>query len=250
MLSLVKPPDGSPGLRIAAARVLAPQLRGRRGLSAAGDRGGRPQPRLPIRPACAAARALCAPPAGTRRPREHRLAAAALGNDPVVVCNPPRQRNRMRRWSCAALDDLAAMRDAGVWQQQRPQLGLDVFARRPAAVPREGGYVALMGSLPGGAAGQGWVPPTNDSGDDLYANKRVGHRYNTGSVPGLPAMAGVRSKQGAVLHRTFYCDVEHPSGLGGRRSFAPSSAAALLHWEQTEFPVNRATSANHLLRPR
>ncbi|WP_158805157.1 hypothetical protein [Acidisoma sp. L85] len=60
------------------------------------------------------------------------------------VRNPPRQRNRMRRWSCAALDDLAAMRDAGVWQQQRPQLGLDVFARRPAAVPREGGYVALM----------------------------------------------------------------------------------------------------------
>jgi segregation and condensation protein A len=42
------------------------------------------------------------------------------------------------------LDDLAAMRAAGVWLQQRPQLGLDVFARRPASVPREGGYVALM----------------------------------------------------------------------------------------------------------
>jgi hypothetical protein len=42
------------------------------------------------------------------------------------------------------LDDLAAMRAAGVWLQQRPQLGLDVFVRRPTAVPREGGYIALM----------------------------------------------------------------------------------------------------------
>ena len=42
------------------------------------------------------------------------------------------------------LDDLAAMRAAGVWLQQRPQLGLDVFVRRPPSVPREGGYVALM----------------------------------------------------------------------------------------------------------
>jgi segregation and condensation protein A len=42
------------------------------------------------------------------------------------------------------LDGLAAMRAAGVWLQQRPQLGLDVFARRPPSAPREGGYVALM----------------------------------------------------------------------------------------------------------
>jgi segregation and condensation protein A len=42
------------------------------------------------------------------------------------------------------LKDMVAMRAAGAWLQQRPQLGLDVFVRRPPTVPREGGYVALM----------------------------------------------------------------------------------------------------------
>ena len=43
------------------------------------------------------------------------------------------------------LDAMAFMRAAAVWLQDRPQLGVDVFARPPAEAPkRESGYVALM----------------------------------------------------------------------------------------------------------
>ncbi|MCB8882704.1 segregation/condensation protein A [Acidisoma cellulosilytica] len=42
------------------------------------------------------------------------------------------------------LDERIAMRAAGAWLGQRPQLGVDTFARPLADPPREGGYVALM----------------------------------------------------------------------------------------------------------
>ena len=248
VLSLVKPPDGSPGLRIAAARVLAPQLRGRRRLSAAGDRGGRPQPRLPIRPACAAARALCAPPAGTRRPREHRLAAAALGNDPVV-----------RPESAAAAEQDAAVElrrprrpggDAGRWGLAAAAAAAWAGCFCPAASGRaaRGRLCRADGSLPGGAAGQGWVPPTNDSGDDLYARNVSDIGITPGLCLGLPAMAGVRSKQGAV-HPTLDCD-ETPFRFGRSTQLCTESSAALLHWEQTDSRSIEQRLPTHLLRPR
>ena len=43
------------------------------------------------------------------------------------------------------LDTMAIMRAAAAWLQDRPLLGVDVFARPPSeALKREGGYVALM----------------------------------------------------------------------------------------------------------
>jgi segregation and condensation protein A len=42
------------------------------------------------------------------------------------------------------LDELARMRRAASWLQARPLLGQDVFARKLAPQPREGGYVALL----------------------------------------------------------------------------------------------------------
>ena len=43
------------------------------------------------------------------------------------------------------LDELAAARRLGAWLQERPQLGVDVFARgTPGRRPVESGYVALM----------------------------------------------------------------------------------------------------------
>ena len=43
------------------------------------------------------------------------------------------------------VEHLAVARAAAAWLTARPQLGIDVFARPPAAPPaREGGYVALM----------------------------------------------------------------------------------------------------------
>jgi segregation and condensation protein A len=42
------------------------------------------------------------------------------------------------------LEELALVRAAAGWLSNRPQLGIETFARPQVAAPREGGYVALM----------------------------------------------------------------------------------------------------------
>ena len=100
MHALVQPPDGSAGLRPAAARVLARQLRSaveahqQRVMAAAGTDA------VPVRPARDAAGAARRPARGPDDPASHAWLRAQLGHDHarcgMCGCGPTRPVRRQR----------------------------------------------------------------------------------------------------------------------------------------------------------
>ena len=145
VLSLVKPQDGSPGLRIAAARVLAPQLRTavedyqQRVIAAAGRSRACPFDLHALLPV-----PYAHPRQGPDDPASIAWLRRRWGTIQSFVRNPPRRDTGCGGGAAPPSTTWRRCGTLGSGSSSGPQLGLDVFARRPAAVPREGGYVALM----------------------------------------------------------------------------------------------------------